>query len=95
MVVGTFTPTGGDPVPFRVFLEAEVEVEIDLNPALVVDDEGNAGRSLTVDLRPDLWFIDFQGRVLELPEWDWDDTGRILELEVEFENGFAEVEIDG
>jgi len=47
-----------------------------------------------VDLRPDLWFTDFQGGVLELPAWDWDDTGRILELEVEFENGFAEIEID-
>ena len=94
MVVGTFTPTGGDPIPFRVFLEAEVEVEMDLSPALVVDDGGNVAGSLTVELRPDLWFTDFQGRVLELSDWDWDATGSILELEVEFENGFAKVEID-
>lgn len=94
MVVGTFTPTGGDPMPFRVFLEAEVEVEMELSPPLVVDDQGNAGRALTVDLRPDLWFSDFQGGLLPLHEWDWDATGRLLELEVEFEDGFFEVELE-
>jgi hypothetical protein len=93
-VEGTFQPVGGDPVPFRTFVEAEIEVELELDPYLVIGDDGVANRDLLVDVRPDLWFRDFQGGVRDMREWDYDTTGRILELEVEIEDGFIEVEFD-
>ncbi len=93
-VTGTFQAVGGAPVAFRTFIEGEIEVELDLLPFLVIGDDGAASRDLIVDMRPDLWFRDSQGRVLDLREWDFNSTGRLLELEVEIENGFVKVEID-
>lgn len=93
-VTGTFQPMDGEPEAFRTFIEAEIEVELDLIPNLVIGEDGMANRDLIVDVRPDLWFIDHQGQVRDLREWDYDTTGRILELEIEIENGFIEVEFD-
>jgi hypothetical protein len=94
-VTGTFQAVGEeDAVAFRTFIEGEIEVELDLIPNLVIGNSGSANRELIVDMRPDLWFRDFQGWVLNLREWDYDTTGRLLELEIEIENGFIEVEID-
>lgn len=93
-VRGTFHADGADPVAFRVFVDAEIEVELDLRPNLVIGPDGSASRDLIVDVRPDLWFVDAGGRVRDLTGWDWDATGRLLELEVELEDGFVEVEFD-
>jgi hypothetical protein len=93
LVTGSFTPTGADPIDFRVFLEAEIEVEMDLVPSLVVGDDGSASRSLTVDVRPDHWFVRADGSVLPLHLFDHSITGDLLEIEVEMENGFTEIEI--
>jgi len=95
LVVGTFEPVGGSAIDFRVYLEAEVEVELDLLPHLVVADDGTLSRSLTVDIRPDIWFVRSDGSVLPLHLWDFDVTGRLLEFELEMEDGFTEIEIDG
>jgi hypothetical protein len=93
-VAGTFQRDGEDPVAFRTFVDAEIEVELELDPPLVVGDDGVDEPLLVVDVRPDLWFRDGQGGFRDLTEWDYDTTGRILELEVEIEDGFAEVEFD-
>lgn len=93
-VVGTFQANGGDPVAFRTFVDAEIEIELDLSPPLVVGDDGLGDHELVVDVRPDLWFSDGQGGVVDLTAWDYDDTGLILELEIEIEDGFVEVEFD-
>lgn len=93
-VEGTFQPVDGDPVPFRTFVNAEIEVELELSQLLVIGDDGVANRDLLVDVRPDLWFRDWQGGVRDMREWDYDSTGRILELEIEIEDGFIEVEFD-
>ena len=93
-MTGTFQAEGEDPVPFRTFMEGEIEVELDLIPNLVIGNDGSANRDLIVDMRPDLWFRDFQGWVLDLREWDYDTTGRLLEMEIEIENGFIEVEVE-
>lgn len=81
VVVGSFTPTGGAARPFVVFLDADVEVELDLAPPLVIDDAG-ASRTLTVQLDPAAWFLD-GGRVLDLSALN----GRLVELEEEFRSG--------
>lgn len=93
-VAGTFQRVGEDPVAFRTFVDAEIEVELELNPPLVVGDDGIDDPLLVVDVRPDLWFRDGQGGYIDLTEWDYDATGSILELEVEIEDGFAEVEFE-
>lgn len=90
VVEGTFTPTGGEAQPFRVFFEAEVEVELDLHPPLVVDADGVADRTLVVDVQPGRWFLRGDGSVRDLSAAD----GALIELEVEIEDGFVEVEFD-
>lgn len=95
LVVGSFESTDGETnASFRVFVEAEIEVERELVPPLVVTG-GELPPELFVDLRPDIWFGAPDGSVLELHAWDWDSTGRLLELEVEMEEGFTEIEIEG
>ena len=93
LVAGTFIPTGGAAVAFRVFLKAEIEIEMDLQPNLVVADDGTSSRQLTVDIAPHLWFLQASGEVLELPLYDWDSTQQLLEFDVELEDGFTRVEI--
>ena len=93
MVAGTFSSTATGDVAFRVFIEAEIEVERDLSPPLVIDETTEAV-DLTVDIQPERWFVGNDGTVLDLSQYDWDATGMLLELEVEIEDGFAEIEVD-
>lgn len=80
LVVGTFTPTGGAPQTFRAFVEAEIEIETELNPRLVV----GAGESRGVDVLLDPAVI-FRsgGNVLNLAQ-----PSARQELEIRIENGF-------
>lgn len=93
LVRGSFENNDGEVIPFRVYLEAEIEVERDLVPPLIVGDDG-AAPDLTVDIRPDIWFGNSDGSVVELHLWDYDATGELLEFEVEMEEGFTEIEFD-
>lgn len=93
MVAGSFATDAGT-TSFRVFIEAEIEVEMDLVPPLVVDGTESDPVSLTVDVQPDRWFVQSDGSLLDLSAYDWDSTGQLLELEVEIEDGFVEVEVD-
>jgi hypothetical protein len=93
-VAGTFQADGADPVEFRAFVDAEIEIELGLTPSLEVGDDGLGDRDLVVDVRPDLWFGDGQGGVMDLTAWDFDETGQVLELELEIEDGFIEVELN-
>lgn len=90
MIEGTFTPTGGVAQPFRVYFDADVEVETALSPALVIDASSSG---VTIELRPDLWFKRNDGSVLNLALFNWATTSTLAELEVEFEYGL-DVEID-
>lgn len=74
--------------------EAEIEVRFDLLPNLTVGADGTTSRSLTVDIRPDIWFRNADGSLLALHLWDYALTGRLLEFEVEMRDGFTEIEID-
>lgn len=80
LVVGTFTPTGGAPQAFRAFVEAEIEIETELSPRLVVGE----GESRGVDVLLDPAAIFRSGaNVLNLAQ----SSGR-NELEIRIENGF-------
>lgn len=80
LVVGTFTPTSGAARPFRVFIEAEIEIELALNPPLTVGEGGTGSLDITLD--PATIFRN-GANVLDLSS-----AGSRLELEVEIENGF-------
>ncbi len=95
IVVGSFTPDGSStPEPFRVYAEAEVEVEISLSPPLVIDSE-TTDYALNIYVSPSDWLTRPDGSVIDLREFDFEATGgQLLEFEVEFQNGFKEVEIE-
>jgi hypothetical protein len=92
-VEGTFTPTGGAPEAFVVWIEAEVEVELDLVPPIDIPAAEGDAHTLDIVLFPERWFVRGDGTVIDLTEWDFQTTGELLELEVEIENGF-EIEFD-
>ena len=94
LVVGSFEAVGGGTTDFRVYIEAEIEIERALVPPLVVGPDGTTGADITVDIRPDIWFSLSDGSVLDLSDYDYDDTGMVLEFELEMEDGFTELEID-
>lgn len=92
LVVGSFESESGT-TTFRVYLEAEIEIELDLMPPLVITD-GEPGPDLNVELRPDIWFTLADGSVLDLSMYDYDATGEVLEFEFEMEDGITEIEIE-
>lgn len=91
-VAGTFQPQGGDAREFVVYLAAEVEIELDLVPPLVIEELEE--EVLLVTLAPGLWFTRGDGSVLDLSEWQHISGQDLPELEVEIEGGFLEVEWD-
>lgn len=87
IVSGTFTPNGGSSRSFTVFVDAEIEIEMQLNPPLVI---GNGSdRTMTLVIDPARWFRR-GGQVLDLSAFN----GRVLEIEVEIEDGFVSIEWD-
>lgn len=85
---GTFTPAdGGAPRAFVTYFDAEVEIELELEPPMVLPAAGPT--TLVVDLMPDLWFRDGT-RVIDLSQFD----NRFVEFEFEFEKGVSGVEFD-
>lgn len=78
---GRFVPTTGDPQPFTVYFDAEIEIEMALDPALVVPTDD----VLTIKVDPALWFTGFDFLAAD---------GDLVEFELEMEDGFVEVELD-
>ena len=87
VVVGSFTPTGGSVVNFRAYFEAEIEVEFDLIPPLEVTEEG-LSRELVVQLSPAVWFLQGDGTVMDLSQFDFPTTSQLIDFELEIEDGF-------
>ncbi len=88
LVIGSFTPTGGAPVSFATYFEAEIEIEIEFEPPLDLTADPEATVTVVVD--PALWFTQPDGTVLDLSQFE----GELVEFEAEFENGIAEIEFD-
>ena len=91
VVAGTFTPTGGAPRPFVAFFDAEIKVELELDPPLVI--EGESG-TIDIQIDPSAWFVDGDG-VIDLSAFDFAETGEVLEFEAKFEDGFTKIELEG
>jgi hypothetical protein len=91
LIVGTFTPTGGVAQEFRVYFDAEIEVEYDLVPPLVVS--ADSPSEITINLRPDLWFRNGDGTVRNLAAFHYPTYRALVEFEAEFEGGLR-IEFD-
>ncbi len=93
IIVGTFTPTDGSPQAFKVFAEAEIEIEREFNPPLEVT-ESNMQDVLSVRIDPSQWLLLDDGTVIDLSAWNWDDHQELLEFEAKFKEGVQEIEVD-
>ncbi len=94
LVMGSFTPVGGrGSVVFRVYFDAEIEVEMDLLPPLTVGEEGQ-GEAIVVDVDPVSWFLRSDGTVWDLSQYDYEKTGDLVEFEAEMERGFRFHELE-
>lgn len=95
LVVGSFTPSEtGEQAEFRVYFDAEIEVEMDLVPPLTVGDSGD-DEAIVVEVDPASWFMREDGTVWDLSRFDYDETGDLLEFEAELERGFRFHEVGG
>lgn len=93
LLEGEFEPTGGTPQPYRVYVDAEIEIEMDLSPPLTIDADG-VSEDLTIVVDPAMWLLRTDGTVVDLSAADFSNTGDLYQFEVEFENGFKEIEFD-
>lgn len=93
VLIGSFTPSDGNKQSFKVFANAEIEVEREFNPSLEIT-EDNVQEVLSVKINPTKWFLRSDGTVIDLSGYDWDQTQELLEFEAEFEEGVEEVEVD-
>ena len=93
VVVGSFTPSGGDAQPFTTYLDAEIEVEIEMDGRTFEVGGDDPSRQLTINLSPSNWFVS-DGNPVDLSAPEYQNPGDELpEFEIEFEEE-TEVEFD-
>ncbi len=90
VVVGTFEPknadgTFGAPIDFETYFEADIEVELELNPAF----DTATDSEILVTLNPAAWFVRGDGTVWDLSALQ----GQLVEFDLEMDDGW-EIEID-
>lgn len=93
VITGTFTPNDGEARSFKVFAEAEIEIEREFEPPLEVTDE-NMDQVVSVRINPSRWFEKSDGTVFDLSQYDWDENQMLLEFSAEFKDGVEEIEVD-
>lgn len=93
IITGSFTPTDGDPQPFKVFAKAEIEIEHEFEPPLEVT-EDNMQKVVSVNINPARWLLQDDGSVANLAEYDWDKQEELLEFSAKFKDGIEEIEVD-
>lgn len=89
VVEGTFAPTNGAEVAFKAYVEAEVEIEMILNPALEITN--GAAQAVTVNIYPEKWFVNTDGTVVDLSQYD---ETNLYQMEWEVEGDGFDVEVD-
>ena len=95
VVVGSFAPADGSAaVSFRVYLDAEVKVEMEFDePLMIAEDATN--QSVTIFIDPSAWFENTDGTVVDLSALDFEATGEVVDFEFKFADGFTKIELDG
>jgi hypothetical protein len=92
LVAGSFTPAAGVAREFRAFFDAEIEIELEFRPPLVISEDDE--RVVTIDVDPRRWFRRPTGIVLDLSQFDFERTRRIVEFEIELKEGFLRTRLD-
>ncbi len=94
VVDGSFTPSGGTTRSFTTFLDAEIEVEIEMENRPFEVGGDDPARQLTVNLSPSTWFVSNGNPVdLSADSYQNPDDGELVEFEIEFEED-SEIEFD-
>ncbi|SMO58677.1 hypothetical protein [Fodinibius sediminis] len=93
VVMGSYTPDGGTPEPFKVFAKAEIEIEMEFDPPLEIT-EDNIERVVSVELNPVRWLEEEGGNVVDLSVYDWEEHQELLEFSVKFKDGVEDVKVE-
>ena len=94
-VAGSFdAEDGSDPVPFVVYLTAEVKVELSFDPPMIVTSDAETV-GVVVEVDPVAWFTRDDGTVWDLSEFDFETTGDVIDFEAKMGDGFTKIEVDG
>lgn len=93
VIIGDFNSSDGGTTSFKTFAEAEIEIEMEFNPPLEVGDNADT-KLINVNITPKNWFLREDGTVVDLSEYDYESTGKILEFEKEMEDGFDGLDTD-
>jgi len=93
VIIGNFISTENDTSSFKVFAEAEVEIEMEFDPPMEID-ENTFDQIIRVKIDPRRWLLLSDDTVPDLSEFDYESTGRILEFEAKFKDGFMSVEVE-
>lgn len=94
-VTGQFTATGGEPVEFRTFLEAESTVTLSFAAPLAISEE-DSGDRIVVETAASEWFAD--EAVVDLSAHDFDLTGEVVsfgEIGATISAGFTQIAQEG
>lgn len=92
VVVGSFTPSGGGAArAFTVFFDAEIELKLEFDPPLIVED---TERTVDVEIDPTVWFRTFANTVIDLSQFDFATTGKLVDFEAKLRGGFQRIEFD-
>ncbi len=87
-VVGSFTPAGGGSVrPFTIYIGADIDVELDLDPILELADAA-IETALTIGVDPTRWLPIIQGDVPDLSPYDYGQSGSVIPIELSISDGF-------
>lgn len=93
VVDGSFTPSGGTAQSFTTYLDAEIEVEIEMEDRPFEIGGDDPSRQLTVNLSPSNWFVS-DGTPVDLSADEYQNPDEeLLEFEIEFEEE-SEIEFD-
>lgn len=91
VVSGTFTDNFGKTKPFVTYINAEVSIERTFStPLKIGSNTGN--QQISISINPAEWFTRADGSIVNLRNYDYPQTERILEIEVE--NGFMTAEVE-
>lgn len=91
VLIGTFAANGSQSQSFKVFVDADIEIEREFSPPLEIT-ESSGQKILSVQISPERWFTNNDGSIINLSDYDWDTHGELLEFEDDFERGIDDIE---
>lgn len=92
VIKGSFESKSGEVTTFTTFADAEISIEMQLNPPLKISD--GIDKQITVNISPADWFTNQDGTVVNLARYDFQKVQEPMEFEVEMEEGFDSVDHD-